>query len=225
MLESLVHHYALAEIIDRGSAPDDQRLAALTGAPVGEVRAALRALEENHGVVLHPNSHRIWVMHPFATAPTLFLVTREDRSWWAPCAWCALGAAVLVGGDVTIHSILGGETERASVRIVNGSLLDRDFVVHFSVPVAHAWDNVHYFCSTVLAFRGEGDVDLWCARHGIARGEVVPIERVWDLARQWYGSHLSPSWKKWTPAQAQEIFTAHGFAGPFWKIPQAGERF
>ena len=225
MLDSLVHHYALAEIIDRGNAPDDERLASLTGATLADVHAALRTLEESHGLLLHPNSHRIWVIHPFATAPTLFLVRRGDRSWWAPCAWCAFGAASLVGGDVVIQSILGGETEPVSLRIVDGNLLDSGFVVHFSVPVARAWDNAHYFCSTVLVFRDADEAGRWSVGHGIAFGAVVPIERVWALARQWYGGHLSASWKKWTPKQAQELLTGLGFTGSFWEVPQSRKTF
>jgi hypothetical protein len=54
---------------------------------------------------------------------------------------------------------------------------------------------------------------------------VVPIAQVWALARVWYGQHRSPTWRKWTPAQAQEIFTRVGLTADFWRIPQAGERF
>ena len=35
-------------------------------------------LQEYHGVVLHPNEPRVWVLHSFSLAPTSFYVRRKD---------------------------------------------------------------------------------------------------------------------------------------------------
>jgi hypothetical protein len=44
-------------------------------------------------------------------------------------------------------------------------------------------DNVVYTCSTILVFATDTDVDAWSQRHAILRGDVQPIQRVYDFAR------------------------------------------
>lgn len=70
----------------------------------------------------------------------------------------------------------------------------------------------------VLPFRREQDIDAWCARHGLARGEAVSLEQTATLARAWYGSHARPDWHKWSVAEAQEIFRAAGLTSDFWDL-------
>lgn len=143
-----------------------------------DARHGLRALADNHGVVLHPESDDIWVAHPFSAAPTTCVVRSGDRKWWGNCAWCSLGLVHLAGGSATIETRLGAIDDHATVRIENGKLLDTDFVVHFSIPMQRAWDNVIYTCSVMLLFRNEAQVDDWCAARGIPKGDVRPIEQV-----------------------------------------------
>ena len=206
MNHSHLHYTIINYLLDRGFPPSIAELAAHFGKPIDAVRAALRALEEYHGVVLHPKSGEVWVIHPFSAAPTPFWVESARGRWWGNCAWCSLGIAGLVGGDVSITATLGGESERAVVRIENGKVVDPGLVVHFPIPMARAWDNVAYTCSTMLLFRSEAAVADWCARHRIPKGDVRPIQTVWEFARVWYGRHLDRDWTKWTAAEAAELF-------------------
>ncbi|WP_425148341.1 hypothetical protein [Deinococcus sp.] len=48
---------------------------------------------------------------------------------------------------------------------------------------------------------------------------------MYDFAREWYGQHLNPQWRKWTTDEARAIFQRHGFGGPIWELPSGGERF
>lgn len=225
-LDGRVHAGVLAHIVERGHPPDVGTLAARLDTAEEAVRASLRRLDAGHGLVLHPgDEERVWVAHPFATTPTTFWVTDGRGGWWGNCAWCSLGVAALLDGPVTIATRLGGEDEPIEIRVRDGRVEPSDLFVHFSLPVARAWDNVHFYCATVLAFRSEADVDRWCARHGIPRGEAVPIQTVWELARAWYGGHLSEKWQKWTSSEAAAIFASVGLTGPFWEIPGGAERF
>jgi hypothetical protein len=90
-----------------------------------------------------------------------------------------------------------------------------------------SFDNVYHYCATVLPFRSEGDIDAWSRRHAIPRGAVVPIAQVAELARLWYGKHADRDWKKWSVAQAREIFEQVGLTGPFWDLEpdEGGEPF
>jgi hypothetical protein len=220
-----VHHAVLTHLVDHGYAPNVPTLAAILSAGSDEVEASLQRLHEGHGLVLHPNSHRIWIAHPFATAPTNFWVTSPRGRWWGNCAWCSLGVAALIGGEVAIATTLGGEEERVVLHVRDGHVVEKELVVHFSLPPARAWENVVYYCSTVLLFRDAEHVAQWCDAHAIVQGVVVPVAQVWELAKVWYGRHLDRKWRKWTTDEAQEIFDRVGLTGEFWALPRSTGRF
>ncbi len=104
---SRLHHAIMESFVERGVAPTTADLAEALSVSEPEVEAALRALDDAHGVVLHPGSTDIWVAHPFSAAPSAFVVRSTDTTWWAPCAWCALGVAAVVEGDVEIVRAMG----------------------------------------------------------------------------------------------------------------------
>ena len=84
---------------------------------------------------------------------------------------------------------------------------------------------MHRFCACTLVFEDEAAVDAWCARHGIERGEVLPLERVDALARAWYGGYLAADWRKASAAEARELFASLGLDSPHWHVPAGDERF
>lgn len=222
---ALLHHRIIRHLLDTGCAPRIDELAAELGQPRAAIVGGLKALQEYHGVVLHPASSEVWVIHPFATAPTNFWVQSGARAWWGNCASCSLGVAALAGGEVSIVTTLGGESQRAEVRIRDGRLLDEQYFVHFPIPMKHAWDNVVYTCSTMLLFDSIAAVHDWSERHRIPVGDIQPLPVVWEFARTWYGRHPDQDWVKWTAAEAKEIFLRFGLTGPVWDIPGADERF
>ena len=131
----------------------------------------------------------------------------------------------LVGGTAILETKTGAIGDSVSVRVENGKLLDRDFVVHFPVPMRQAWDNVLYTCSVQLLFREGKEVDEWCATRGIAKGDVRPIEQIWKFAGDWYGRHADANWTKWTIQEAAEIFKRHGLSGPVWALEGGADHF
>ncbi len=211
--------------MDQGYAPDASTLAKLLNATPDRVITALHALQEDHGVVLHPNSAKIWVIHPFSLAPTNFWVQCHDRGWWGNCAWCSLGIAALVDRDVTITTSSGARGNRIDIHIKNGRLVEDGLLVHFPVAMKNAWDNVIYTCSTMLVFEMEKEIDAWSAQHHIEKGDVQPLSKIWPFARVWYGNHLNPEWKKWTAEEARNMFQEFGLTGPIWEIPVSDSRF
>lgn len=83
-------------MIERGHAPDVAALARHAGCSAAEAVKALTRRSEMHGVILEPNSDRVWSLHPFALTPTSLWVSAADgQGWWTNCAWCALGVAGL----------------------------------------------------------------------------------------------------------------------------------
>ena len=54
-----LHYTILRHIIDRGFAPDVATLAQMLGTGIEEIVQGLNALQEYHGVVLHPNEPKV----------------------------------------------------------------------------------------------------------------------------------------------------------------------
>jgi hypothetical protein len=133
--------------------------------------------------------------------------------------WCACGVATLAGGEVTIHTRVGGEREDIDIHVINGYARESDLWVRFAIPPHAAWENVHHFCATVLPFRQQSDVAGWCARHGIPLGAIVPMPQVMDLGRKWYAGHVDPDWKRWSVHEAGAIFRSVGLVDAFWDLP------
>ncbi len=222
---SKIHFALIKSMIDRGIAPSPAELATQLSATEPDVCAALQLLQEQHGVVLHPNSCEVWAVHPFATSPTPFYVRSAKGQWWGNCAWCSLGIAALVDEDVTIATSLGAEGSPVEIRVSNGAVCPEDLLIHFPIPMRRAWDNVVYTCSNMLVFANNPQVDDWCARHGIPKGDVQPITTIWEFSKKWYGNHLNPSWVKWTADQARRMFAEFGLTHEVWELDESGERF
>ena len=221
-----LHHELVTGLLGRGCCPSHTDLAETLGIGSDDLSERLRDLEAIHGVVLHPDVDEPWLVHPFSTTPTLNYVESERGSWWAPCLWCAFGVATLVGGHCRIHTRYGAEAEPLVIDVAGGVPVNqREVVVHFAVPPARAWENVHRHCALVLPFRSAREIGAWCARHGVTMGEAVRLEQVALLAMAWYGDHANPQWRKWSVTEAQALFHGAGLNSSFWDLPVASGKF
>lgn len=225
MNHSNLHAVIVAYFLDKQRPPTVAELGAHFQREEADVRKALQDLQAYHGVVLHPHSDEVWVAHPFSAAPTTCVVRTESGTWWGNCVWCSLGLAHLAGGTATLETRTGALDEPVSIRIEGGKVIDTDFAVRFPVTMTHAWDNVMYTCSVMLAFRNEAQVDDWCRLRGIPKGDVRPIAQIGAFAAEWYAKHADYNWEKWTVREAGDLFTRHGLTGPIWALPEASERF
>lgn len=222
---SQLHYLIIDGIIRNGFAPDNDELAVALGTTRDKVVEELYRLQEYHGVVLHPNEAKVWVIHPFSLAPTNFYVESEKGQWWGNCAWCSLGIAALLKDDVTITTTIGAETKQIEVHILNGEIQEKHLYIHFPIPMQKAWDNVIYTCSNMLIFESENQIDQWTKTHNIPKGDVQPIDKIWKFARRWYENHLSPQWTKWTVEDAKKIFNEFGLNGTIWDLRKSNDRF
>ncbi|MEO1643662.1 MAG: organomercurial lyase, partial [Chloroflexota bacterium] len=119
-----LHATILSYIIEHGFAPNTSELSDLLTVSETDIETALQALQDYHGVVLHPNSSRIWVVHPFSLAPTNFTVRTADKEYWGNCAWCSLGVAALLKQDCTITTVLGADRQQVEIHVKEGELVE-----------------------------------------------------------------------------------------------------
>lgn len=222
---SFLHHAILRHLVDQGCAPSHAQLCEVFGVDPKTMTQALQDLAAYHGVVLHPHVPEVWVIHPFSTAPTPFTVRQGGRLWWGNCAWCSLGMAALLGGRaISIDTTLGAEGRPVTVHVDDHRVREK-LLVHFPIPMVHAWDNVIFTCTTMLVFEDEPAIDEWSRRHALPRGDAQPIQNVYDFARAWYERHLDPDWRKWSTDEARGLFERFGLQGPIWELPRTGDRF
>lgn len=205
-------------IFDKGFAPTVDELVKLASADKSHIEQGLKALADNHALVLHPNSFDIWVAHPFALFPTLFWVKTKHKQWWGNCIWCSFGIATLTKADTEIYTKLQGQEESLTIHISDNKLVEENFVVHLPIPACKFWDNVIYTCANMLIFRNKNEVDEWCQRHNKPKGQVLPIGQVWELSKLWYGNYLDPDFKQKTKQEAEGIFEQIGLTSNFWKL-------
>jgi len=123
---------------------------------------------------------------------------------------------------VTIYACDGGEANAATFEISQDDVTPEDSVVHVCVPLRQAWDNVHHACSTCLPFRREADIDAWCRRHRLPRGEALPVRTLLSLSRGWYRDHRSVAWRRLSGEQASAILREAGLRGDFWSMATPG---
>ncbi len=127
--------------VARQQAPSVEEVSERTGRPVAEVSSVFRGLAEAHVLVLRPGTDEVWMAMPFSAVPTGFTVRVGESSWWANCAWDALGIPAALHADVRIEAPIGdGESIRFAIDA--GQLKGWHGVVHFPLPVRRWYDDL-----------------------------------------------------------------------------------
>lgn len=110
--------------------------------PARSVRESLEKLAGSHAIVLRPDTHEIWMAHPFSGVPTDYTATSGDRTWFANCGWDAVAILALLGnGTLRSKDPLTSSTNEWTVS--NGQVRPAG-VVHFLVPARKFWDDIGF---------------------------------------------------------------------------------
>ena len=131
-------------VIEKGDFPSLSELSRHLDQDETHLRSTLLELAGQHEVVLDERGELSMVM-PFSASKTPHYVNIEERSWWANCAWDALGitAAMKQDGEIQTECPLTGEV--LTLRSGPGGLDPRGVGwVHFVVPAARWWHDIHF---------------------------------------------------------------------------------
>ncbi len=113
--------------------------------PLADVQEAFEALAGQRLLVLEPNDRsRIRMAPPFSGAETPFLVRVAGKSYYANCAWDALGVAAALHQDADIVANCAHSGEPLSIRVRQGRVEAVDILAHFAVPAALWWEDIIY---------------------------------------------------------------------------------
>ena len=127
-------------VIASSEGPSVAQIAAERGWAPDEVAEAFHRLASEHRIVLLPEEDRVWMAHPFSGVETGYEVIVGNRSWFANCAWDALGVLALMGDGKAISA--HGETELVW-SVANGTV-SPDGVIHLPVPAREFWDDIGF---------------------------------------------------------------------------------
>ena len=129
--------------VQLGRAPRAGEVAAAEGAAVADVEASWRRLHDAHALVLHPNG-AIRMANPFSAVPTAYRVDAGGRSWFANCAWDAVGICAALGtdGDIAAACPCCGDPIDLAIRSATPS--DESLLFHCLVPATAWWDDIGF---------------------------------------------------------------------------------
>jgi len=124
-------------------APAD--VAAELGLAVAEAAAAYLRLHDAHALVLRPGTTEIRMLNPFSAVETPHRVEAGGRSWFANCAWDALGIPAALHADGRVESACPDCGELVELEVRDGELVrGADLLVHFVVPARRWWEDIGF---------------------------------------------------------------------------------
>jgi hypothetical protein len=119
--------------VETGRAPAPEEVDADAG--------AYARLHDEHALVLDGRGE-IMMLNPFSAVPTPYRVEAGGRSWFANCAWDALGVPAALGVDGRIASSCPDCGDELAVEVVDRRPQPDNLVAHFVVPARHWWDDI-----------------------------------------------------------------------------------
>jgi hypothetical protein len=208
----------------RGTPPTAPELSEVAGGSLALAKQALHRLADAHHVVLNESEH-IVMAHPFVSIPLGFAVMGNTTLWWGGGAWDSFAIPHLVPDEpeVLVSTRCPGCGEPHAFVVGRTAPPPGPQVAHFLVPVQRIWDDVVHTCGHQRIFCEESCVDTWLAGAGKAKGYVMDLTTLWNLAARWYEGRLEHGYRRRDPKTAAGYFASVGLTGPFWGT-EFGER-
>ena len=138
-----MRQFIYEKIVEIGRAPSIEETSAKFDISKQQAQLSYKKLADDHILVLEKD-RQIRMALPFSNIKTQYKIVSGDRSWWASCAWDALGIAALTGLDSRLEATCPDCGDPIKIKAENGKLSGDSSVVHFVVPAANWWDDIIY---------------------------------------------------------------------------------
>lgn len=144
-LDLRIRNRTYSSFVRFGNAPTPAGIAAELGVAAAEVEDAFRRLHDAHALVLQPGSLEIWMLTPFSMVETPHRVEAAGRTWFANCAWDALGIPAALHVDGRIESTCPDCGARLELEVRDGELVrGAELLWHVLVPARRWWDDIGF---------------------------------------------------------------------------------
>ena len=129
-------------IVDTTRPPTVDDAAAHFG--IGTDRAAdlYRELHRRHALFLEPGTTSVRMANPFSALPTPFRVHARGKSYWANCAWDALGVPAALHCDATIETQCASSGRPVTLVVRDRQVSGQGELIHFLVPFRRWYDDL-----------------------------------------------------------------------------------
>jgi hypothetical protein len=134
-----------SSFVRNGDAPTPGETAAALGLEDDQVASAMRRLHDAHALVLQTDGTEIRMLNPFSAVETPYRVEAGGRSWFANCAWDALGIPAALHVDGRIDTTCPDCGDPLELEVRDGALVrGAQLLVHFVVPARRWWDDIAF---------------------------------------------------------------------------------
>ena len=122
-----------------GKAPQPDWIARELGCSADEARSAFARLQANRVLLLEPDGETIRMAPPFSGVPTQHRVEAGRQTYFANCAWDALGISAALHQETLVHSSCGQSGAPLRLRVGLDGPEPSQWVFHCQVPAARWW--------------------------------------------------------------------------------------
>src|SRR5204863_9987611 len=129
-----------------GRCPSAEEVSESVHIDVNQVVDAFRDLRGQRVLLLEPDCESIRMAPPFSGVPTQHVVISGGVSYFANCAWDALGVPAALRQPATVHSRCEQSLEPLNLTVgplgPEGPEASAGWLFHCGVPAAHWWDDL-----------------------------------------------------------------------------------
>jgi Alkylmercury lyase len=137
-----VRNLTYAMFVEAGRAPSAAEVAAASAASRPEIETIWRELHAAHALVLEPGTAQIRMANPFSAVPTDYRVHVAGRSWYANCAWDAVGICAAFHADGRIETSCPDCGASIDLSVQSRQATDEDLRFHCLVPASRWWEDI-----------------------------------------------------------------------------------
>jgi len=134
-----VKHTVYGHFARTGTAPSPDQLADQLACSADEVRGAFARLRQSRVLLLEADGESIRMAPPFSGVPTPHRVEAGGQSYFANCAWDALGIPAALHREAVVLSSCGQSGAPLRLQVGLEGPEPSDWLFHCQVPAAHWW--------------------------------------------------------------------------------------
>jgi hypothetical protein len=127
---------------ETGGRPSVDEIADRAGASPGEVAESYQRLRGSRVLMLESDGVAIRMAPPFSGVATQHVVKAGGVSYFANCAWDALGIPAALQRPATVYSRCEQSMEPLRLEVSREGPEPSDWLFHCVVPAARWWDDI-----------------------------------------------------------------------------------
>jgi hypothetical protein len=125
-----------------GTRPTVSDIAGQVGVTLPQAREILARLRAQRVLVLEADTESIRMAPPFSGVPTQHRVTADGVTFYANCAWDALGIPAALRRPATVHSRCEQSLQPLELPVSEDGPEPSDWLFHCVVPASKWWDDI-----------------------------------------------------------------------------------